>query len=711
MREINKIIKRVILRHFKNKFSFLFVFLSLSFISFGQKKEAHNNDSTQVNESISEVTVNAFEKNKKITDQPVPVSHIGSKELSRFNNLNIISAMNNIPGVRMEERSPGSIRLNFRGSTVRSPFGIRDVKIYYNGIPFTDPGGNTYLNQLSFQDYGSIEAIKGPSGSIYGAGTGGTMIIEDPLFAEEGLRNKVEVGVGLGSFGLHKEHATVRWSGENTINELRFTNAEKDGYRDHTKFRRQTASYSTRFKISEKESLDGFFHYTNLFYQTPGALTQSEFESNPKASRPSSGVQPSSEEAEAAVHQNAFVAGIRHNYYFTSNFKNTTTLYGSYTDFINPTTRNYEFRKEPHFGGRTVFEYKNEGKKVNSNYWVGAEAQQGYFDQQDYGNNKGTPDTLQTTDRTNQFNLLVFAQGEWSFPHDWDLSAAISLNHQKLSFNRLYPELSQVSKDYPLVFAPRVSLSKKFSPNLLTYINVSKGFSPPTVSEYLPSTNVLNEDLHAEKGMNYEIGSKGYFFKNKLYYDVSAFVTDFTESISQRRADDGADYFVNAGGSWKKGLELLLNYNFYENSDTFLTHLRGWLNQTIFDFRYDDYVNDDKDYSKNKIPGTAPYTLVSGLDLEIRNTFEANLTLQHSSKIPLDDANDVKASSYNLLGVNFSYQHDFGHNVLMNASVGGDNLLNEKYSLGNDVNAFGGRYFNAAPTINFYANIGFEYNF
>jgi iron complex outermembrane receptor protein len=37
--------------------------------------------------------------------------------------------------------------------------------------------------------------------------------------------------------------------------------------------------------------------------------------------------------------------------------------------------------------------------------------------------------------------------------------------------------------------------------------------------------------------------------------------------------------------------------------------------------------------------------------------------------------------------------------------IGGDNLLNEKYSLGNDINGFGGRYYNAAPGRNYYAGI------
>ena len=73
----------------------------------------------------------------------------------------------------MEERSPGSYRMNIRGSTLRSPFGVRNVKIYWDEIPFTDAGGNTYLNQLSYYNFNSLEVIKGPGGSVYGAGTGG----------------------------------------------------------------------------------------------------------------------------------------------------------------------------------------------------------------------------------------------------------------------------------------------------------------------------------------------------------------------------------------------------------------------------------------------------------------------------------------------------------------------------------------------------------
>src|SRR6187200_1416089 len=132
-------------------------------------------DSSQ---TLQEVTVKAYEQNRKLMQVPASIAVINKAQLLHFNNTNILPALNTNPGIRMEERSPGSYRLNIRGSSLRSPFGVRNVKTYYNDIPYTDPGGNTYLNQLSFYNIQSAEVIKGPGSSLYGAGTGGVLIIE-----------------------------------------------------------------------------------------------------------------------------------------------------------------------------------------------------------------------------------------------------------------------------------------------------------------------------------------------------------------------------------------------------------------------------------------------------------------------------------------------------------------------------------------------------
>jgi iron complex outermembrane receptor protein len=40
--------------------------------------------------------------------------------------------------------------------------------------------------------------------------------------------------------------------------------------------------------------------------------------------------------------------------------------------------------------------------------------------------------------------------------------------------------------------------------------------------------------------------------------------------------------------------------------------------------------------------------------------------------------------------------------------AGVDNLLNQTYSLGNDINGFGGRYFNVAAGRNYFAGVKYK---
>ncbi|HYH15325.1 MAG TPA: Plug domain-containing protein, partial [Flavisolibacter sp.] len=77
---------------------------------------------------LTEVRVKAFEQNRKLRDVPASVSHVGRTAFERFGPTSIVNAVNSMPGVRMEERSPGSYRFNIRGSSLRSPFGVRNVK-------------------------------------------------------------------------------------------------------------------------------------------------------------------------------------------------------------------------------------------------------------------------------------------------------------------------------------------------------------------------------------------------------------------------------------------------------------------------------------------------------------------------------------------------------------------------------------------------------
>ncbi|RYY19119.1 MAG: TonB-dependent receptor, partial [Chitinophagaceae bacterium] len=248
-------------------------------------------DSSQV---LKEVVISAYEQNRKLLNIPAPVSFIGKGQLERYSNTSILPALNTLPGVRMEERSPGSYRLNIRGSSLRSPFGVRNVKLYWNDIPFTDPGGNSYLNQLGYYNINALEVVKGPASSLYGAGTGGAVLIRSLPAKWEQM---AALNYGTGSFDNQSLNATVRFGKEDFQNTITYSTQETDGYRVQSAMKREVFSYESKIKAGARDALNVLFLYGDLDYQTPGGLTKAQYLANPKAARPAAGSFPSAVQA------------------------------------------------------------------------------------------------------------------------------------------------------------------------------------------------------------------------------------------------------------------------------------------------------------------------------------------------------------------------------------------------------------------------------
>jgi len=127
--------------------------------------------------SIQGIVLKGYETNAGTLKIPAAVSYLNRKSLQAVSTYSLLPALNQIAGVRMEERSPGSYRLSIRGSLLRSPFGVRNIKVYLDEFLLTDAGGNTYINLLDANMIGQAEVIKGPGGSMYGAGTGCAVLL------------------------------------------------------------------------------------------------------------------------------------------------------------------------------------------------------------------------------------------------------------------------------------------------------------------------------------------------------------------------------------------------------------------------------------------------------------------------------------------------------------------------------------------------------
>src|SRR6202000_1430715 len=193
----------------------LFPLIAAPIICLGQKgNDTLKRDSAK---HLTELTVKGYLVEQPLLAVPASVSVLTPAQLKLQPDNSLVSALNTVPGVRAEERSPGSYRLSIRGSLLRSPFGIRDVKIYYDEIPLTDAGGNSYLNAVDINNINHIEILKGPDGSLFGANSGGVVLLSPVnLHADS---NYVSVGLNGGSYGLlHENTALQNRSGNYQLN-------------------------------------------------------------------------------------------------------------------------------------------------------------------------------------------------------------------------------------------------------------------------------------------------------------------------------------------------------------------------------------------------------------------------------------------------------------------------------------------------------------
>ena len=203
---------------------------------------------------------------------------------------------------------------------------------------------------------------------------------------------------------------------------------------------------------------------------------------------------------------------------------------------------------------------------------------------------------------------------------------------------------------------------------------------------------------------------RGYLFANKLYYDVNAYYFSLNNSIVQRRDAAGGDYYLNSGGTKQLGTETYLRYELLKKGSNNFGSLAVWASYTYQHFRYKNFKQLDNDFSGNALPGVAPSTFTCGLDLETSIGIYGNVNYYYSNAFALNDANTDINKGYSLLGFKAGYSFILRTKSPINIFVGGDNLLDEKYSSGPDINAFGGRYYNASTGRNFYAGISLGYN-
>ncbi len=655
-------------------------------------------------QSLSEVVVIGFESERPLVHQAGAISKVLENELYRFNENSVLSAFNTKAGVRIEQRAPASYRISIRGSSLRSPFGVRNVKVYWNDIPFTAPDGTTALNILDLSNIQNSEIIKGPAGSIYGAGNGGVISFES---RKEVVENQFSTEYSLGDFGLRRFRIGLEQQiGEGGVS-ASYVHQQSDGYREHSAMERKVFQLSLNTKPSQKQSLTAQILYSDLNYQIPGALTVEQVEEDRRQARPGSVGQNSS------IAQKTLYGTLSHEIRLHEKIKNNTALYANTTEFENPFILDYKRETAFSYGGRSKFTYDDVWGDFPVKIIAGGEYQYGKTLAQNFGNRQGVADTIRFSDDLITTQAFLFSQFEIEWTSKLLMTLGFSNNFSQYDIDRQIdagPNTPMAnSRTFDPILIPRIAMVYKLSPYSGVHASVSSGFSPPTIAEVRTNEGSINLGLEAERGTNYELGYRGSY--GVFNIDLTTFYFSLNETITTFTNDQGVVLFQNAGATDQRGLEASIDYAVYKNQLGTIQEIKLSHAFTGHYFKFSDYSSRGNDFSGNQLTGVAPNTLVNLLDIRSKAGIYLNMTHQFVDEIPLNDANTVYQDAYNLLGGRLGWRTVWYGRWDVEVYGGADNLLDETYSLGNDLNAFANRFFQPAPGRNWYAGIklGFRY--
>ncbi|MDN5476693.1 MAG: TonB-dependent receptor, partial [Chryseobacterium sp.] len=309
---------------------------------------------------------------------------------------------------------------------------------------------------------------------------------------------------------------------------------------------------------------------------------------------------------------------------------------------------------------------------------------------------EGSP---QNFDRIKNTSGFYFLSQKFNVNSKLFTDISVSLNSNAYQWERLYPQSENNRAVFKNQWLPNVGITYMLGKGFSIRGKMGKGNSAPTNEEIRSSTQEFNINLNPEFGWNKEFGIRKQF-GNSIFVEGSYFDFRMKYAIVRRQNEAGQEYFVNAGQTVQKGLEVLLESKIFDLKNDVLSKIKFRFSGSFYRFTFQNYRQNERDFSGNDLTGV-PRTTVNSL---MNFTFFKKLFVDYShfytSKMPLNDANSVWSDPGLIGNIQFRVPVDLD-TARLNVYLQIQNLYNNEYVSGFDINAFGNRYYNPASKRNF----------
>lgn len=623
---------------------------------------------------------------------------------SQFNNrrsFSVSDVLRDSPGISIKQgNGPRDFGISIRGSNARNGFGIRNLVIFEDGFPVTQPDGLSRSDLIDPHAYGAIDVVRGPSSALYGNyATGGALNFRT---RPGGTIDGVEYGVDGGSYGYLNNYLAAGKKVGNFEGSLFASDTRGDGYIGNSWFNTQTVNFLGTLKATPDDRFTVKIINNDLSARLPLRSTLSQYYQNPFQQGCTTGVTAAAGCGTVKLFNNGFnatagtdtetavqaglgrndrrtIVGGRweHDFDSTTTWRNqfvfddrnisqptgttsaigdlpsynfmsdvtkrgeilgleSTTFFGA---FYNTLTASSDTRNVMPGGNATLGRITNNLYSETSNYGVRAR-----------GELRLTPALLAVAGIGSEQTVLKGINTAYSYSGLTGVLDPLKITDADRQFQNTAPELA---------------LLYTVNSEWLARGRVATGYGTPQVSNlFIVQSGAAgnNTQLQAQKNLGYDLGFD-WTPNNTLKLSATGFYEFFrNEIVTQSTQTPGVTYSFNAPRSEHRGIELAADWRFYP----------GWrfvAAYTYLDEVYTEYVENiakgtvfSFNRAGNKIPGISPNELTARIGYDEFAGPLAGLggfvELQWKDSFYMDNANLLKAPGYELVNVNVHYKTD-----------------------------------------------------
>ena len=685
-----------------------------------QEEEKEKADTLEY--GLEEVTIVGTRTKEKIIDIPYSVFSVEKKELTYGKKVSAKSVLADVPGLFLQSLYGNSdLRVSIRGFGNRSNTGIRGVRILQDGIPESEPDGETVLDAIDFTSLGGVEVVKGNLSSLYANAPGGVIDFKTDIYFPD---QYVQSANQFGKYGFRQNGFKVGLKNTDNRFFLSYYYRNLDGFRKHSAEYQHLVNSVYEGYLGSRSSITVLGNYDISFNRLPGSLTKQEYESDPFMASPI---------AEAFNFRRAVKKGraaVKYRTGFGAMDANELEItgYGGIKELERVDNEYYTLATRYSLGA--LIRYANRSTILNRNNTFTTGMDYAYQagpinDFENIAGNRGL--SVENEYDSKVSNIGFYFLDHFNIlPKKLDLFVSSRYDISVYGNNIFIPYGFIDSSRTFNAFTPKIGINFKIIPDIALYTSYGLSYDFPALSELEnnPLTSdplySLNPDIDPSKSDNFELGIKGNLFNTdsefmkKIIFDITGFYYKISDEIVPFIINQKT-YFRNAAKTNRFGIEMGIKTEPFEETEMVI-------NYTYTNFKYDQFLTTNytpsgevsEDYSGNYEPSVPKHigNFIFNYEFEISDDISGLLQwdCDYIAKLYVDDANSAYAPAY------------FYGNIMLGATystellgivfyAGLNNIFDKRYVGFVNINDYYGRYYDTGEPRNFFSGLNVSLKF